>query len=122
MANVLHVLPDLDGDELGYVQLLVADMTEEEAMQFALMYRARRKDPQMILILTLVGFLGFAGIQRFVVGHIGLGVLYILTAGLCFVGIIVDLVNYRRIASDYNQKQAYEVALIMRRFTAPRAA
>jgi TM2 domain-containing membrane protein YozV len=122
MANVLHVLPDLDGDELGYVQLLMADMTEEEAMQFALMYRARRKDPQMILILTLIGFLGFAGIQRFVVGQIGLGVLYFFTGGLCLIGVIVDLVNYRRIASDYNQKQAYEVALIMRRFAAPRAS
>ncbi len=122
MANVLHVLPDLDGDELGYAQLLVADMTEEEAMQFALMYRARRKDPQMILILTLIGFLGFAGIQRFVVGQIGLGILYFFTGGLCLIGVIVDLVNYRRIASDYNQKQAYEVALIMRRFAAPRAS
>ncbi len=122
MANVLHVLPDLDGDELGYAQMLVADMTEEEAMQFALMYRARRKDPQMILILTLIGFLGFAGIQRFVVGQIGLGILYFFTGGLCLIGVIVDLVNYRRIASDYNQKQAYEVALIMRRFAAPRAS
>lgn len=122
MANVLHVLPDLDGDELGYAQILVADMTEEEAMQFALMYRARRKDPQMILILTLIGFLGFAGIQRFVVGQIGLGILYFFTGGLCLIGVIVDLVNYRRIASDYNQKQAYEVALIMRRFAAPRAS
>jgi len=121
MANVFQFLPDLDGDELSYVQLLVTEMSEQEAQQFAMMYRARRKDPQMILILTLVGFLGFAGIQRFVLGQIGLGILYFFTLGLCYIGIIVDLVNYRSITSDYNQKQAYEVAMIMRRFASPRS-
>lgn len=115
MANVFQFLPDLDGDEMSYVQMLVAPMNDEQAMQFAMMYRARRKDPQMILILTLIGFLGFAGIHRFVIGQIGMGILYLLTGGLCWIGIIVDLVNYRKLASEYNQQQAYEVAQIMQR-------
>ncbi len=114
MANVFQFLPDLDGEELAYVNKLLSPMTDAQAQQFAMMYRARRKDPQMILILTLIGFLGFAGIQRFVLNQIGMGILYLLTFGLCYIGIIVDLVNYRKLANDYNQQQAYEVATLMR--------
>ncbi len=114
MANVFQYLPDLDGDELAYVNMIVSDMTDTQAQQFAMMYRSRRKDPQMILILTLVGFLGFAGIQRFVLNQIGMGILYFLTGGFCGIGTIVDLVNYRKLSSEYNQQQAYEVANLMR--------
>lgn len=114
MANVFQYLPDLDGDELAYVNMILADMSDEQAQQFAMMYRSRRKDPQMILLLTLVGFLGFAGINRFVLNQIGMGIIYLLTAGFCFVGIIIDLVNYRKLASEYNQQQAYDVANLMR--------
>jgi TM2 domain-containing membrane protein YozV len=114
MANVFQFMPDLDGEELMYVNMLVTPMTDAQAQQFAMIYRSRRKDPQMILILTLVGFLGFAGIQRFVLNQIGMGILYLFTAGLCFVGVIIDLVNYKKLASEYNQMQAYEVATLMR--------
>lgn len=114
MANVFQYLPDLDGDEFAYVNMLVGPMTEEQAQIFTSMYRARRKDPQMILILTLIGFFGFAGVNRFVLGQIGMGILYFFTAGLCFIGIIIDLVNYRKVTSEYNQQQAYEVANLMR--------
>ena len=114
MANVFQYLPDLDGDELAYVNMIIADMTDEQAQQFSMMYRARRKDPQMILMLTLVGFLGIAGINRFVLNQIGMGILYLLTGGFCLIGVIVDLVNYRKLASEYNQQQAYDVANLMR--------
>ena len=63
MANVLRHLPELEGMELGYIQGLMKSMDEEEASLFAQVYRARRKDPQMILILTLLGFFGFAGLH-----------------------------------------------------------
>ena len=114
MANVFQFLPDLDGDELAYVNMLLSDMTDSQAQQFSMMYRSRRKDPQMILLLTLVGFLGFAGVQRFVLNQIGMGLVYFFTWGFCVIGIIVDLVNYKRLAGEYNQQQAYEVANLMR--------
>lgn len=121
MANVFQYLPDLDGDEFAYVNMIVGPMTDEQAQIFTSMYRARRKDPQMIMILTLIGFFGFAGINRFVLGQIGMGVLYFFTAGLCFIGIIIDLVNYRKVTSEYNQQQAYEVANLMRAMSAQAA-
>ncbi len=113
MANVLRHLPELEGMELGYIQGLMKSMDEDQASLFAQVYRARRKDSQMILILTLLGFFGFAGLHRFILGQIGLGILYILTLGLCFIGTIVDLVNYKSLAYEYNIKVAHETMNIL---------
>lgn len=109
MANVLQYLPEIVGDEQMFIGRLFQDMDDETASQFSNVYRVRRKDPQTILLLTLVGFLGFAGIQRFFVDQIGMGILYLLTAGICFVGTIIDLVNYRKIAFEFNQQQAQQI-------------
>ncbi|NVJ86213.1 MAG: TM2 domain-containing protein [Algoriphagus sp.] len=113
MANVLRHLPELEGMELGYIQGLLKNMDDEQASLFAQVYRARRKDAQMILILTLLGFFGFAGLHRFILGQIGLGILYILTVGLCFIGTIVDLVNYKSLAYEYNIKMAHETLAML---------
>ncbi|EPR71848.1 TM2 domain-containing protein [Cyclobacterium qasimii] len=113
MANVLRHLPELEGMELGYIQGILKDMNEEQAGLFAQVYRARRKDSQMILILTLIGFFGFAGLHRFILGQIGLGILYLFTVGLCFVGTIVDLVNYKSLTYEYNIKMAQETLTLL---------
>ncbi len=114
MANTMNLLPELDGEEMMYVQNLLKDFSDQQAAQFASMYRSRRRDPQTILLVTIVGFLGFAGIQRFMTDQIGMGVLYFFTAGLCFIGTIVDLVNYKKIAFDYNQMQAQQLAVMVK--------
>ncbi|WP_143961052.1 TM2 domain-containing protein [Litoribacter populi] len=119
MANVLRHLPELEGMELGYIQGILKNMNEEQAHMFAQVYRARRKDAQMVLILSLVGFVGFAGLHRFVLGQIGLGILYLLTAGLCFIGTIVDLVNYKSLAYEYNVKVAHETLSMMSHMNNP---
>lgn len=116
MANVLRHLPELEGMELGYIQGLMKNMDEDQASLFAQVYRARRKDSQMILILTLIGFFGFAGLHRFILGQVGLGILYILTLGLCFIGTIVDLVNYKSLAYEYNIRMAHETLAMISSF------
>ena len=113
MANVLRHLPELEGMELGYIQGILKNMDDEQANLFAQVYRARRKDNQMVLILCLLGFFGFAGLHRFILGQIGLGILYIFTIGLCFIGTIVDLVNYKSLAYEYNIKIAHETISMM---------
>ncbi|AWW28911.1 hypothetical protein DN752_01495 [Echinicola strongylocentroti] len=113
MANVLKHLPELEGMELGYIQGILKNMDDEQAGLFAQVYRARRKDSQMVLILALLGFFGFAGLHRFVLGQIGLGILYFFTIGLCWIGTIVDLVNYKSLAYEYNIKIAHETLSMM---------
>lgn len=114
MANVLQLLPELIGEEQAFINNIIKDMDDDGAQQFANVYRVRRKDPQTILLLTLVGFLGIAGIQRFIVDQIGLGILYLLTGGICMIGTIVDLINYKSIAFEYNIKQAQQIAAMVR--------
>lgn len=114
MARVIDVLPELSGEEMLYVQTLIKDMDDEKARTFASVYRTRRKDPQTILITALLGLVIIAGIHRFIMGQIGMGILYLFTAGLCFIGTIVDLVNHQKLAFEHNQKMANEVLSIVR--------
>lgn len=114
MANIMEIMPDLDGDEMVFVQGLIKDMDDQQAHMFASAYRPRRRDPLLILLTACLGLLGIAGIQRFILGHIGLGLLYFFTAGICLIGTIVDLVTYQRLAFEYNQRIAQQVATMIR--------
>jgi TM2 domain-containing membrane protein YozV len=114
MARVIDVLPEITGEEMLYVQSLIKDMDDEKARTFASVYRARRKDPQLILITALLGLVVLAGIHRFIMGQIGMGLLYLFTGGLCLIGTIVDLVNHQKLAFENNRKVANEVQALIR--------
>lgn len=114
MNRILKLLPELEGEEMSTVQYAIKDLSDEDAESFAHIYRSRRKDPQMILIFSLVGLFVLPGLQRFFVNQIGMGILYLFTAGLCFIGSIVDLVNYKKLAQEYNVQVLSEILSIMR--------
>jgi len=114
MANVMNLLPEIDGEEMVFVQGLIKEWGDQGAQQFANIYRARRKDPQIILLTTILGFVVIAGVQRFILGEIGMGILYLFTGGLCLIGTIVDLVNYKKMTFDYNAKIAQQVAVMVK--------
>ena len=112
MANILQLMPYLEGEELMYVQQLIKDFDDEHAQQFASVY-----SPTTIMILTLLGLMGIAGIQRFILNQVGMGILYFLTAGLCLIGTIIDLVNYKKLSFEYNSKEAQQVASLVKNFS-----
>ena len=113
MAQVLKYLPELSGEELSFIATFFKEMNDEEAEQFSKIYRARRREPMLVLVSALVGFFMIPGLQRFILNQIGMGILYLFTIGLCFVGSIVDIVTYQRLAFEYNSKVAKEVLTIM---------
>lgn len=117
-SNYLLSLPGMDNTELQFLQNLMAGMTEPQKQQFTSIYSARRKDPQTILLLSLLGLVVIAGIHRFVLEQIGMGILYFFTGGLCLVGTIVDAINYKSLAWEYNQKKALESSNIAKTFLA----
>jgi TM2 domain-containing membrane protein YozV len=114
MAKVITYLPELEGQELAFVQQILETMDDAQAASFASIYRERRKDPQTILILSLLGFIGIAGIQRFVLDQVGMGLLYLLTGGICLIGTIVDVVSYKRLTFEFNERKAREAATLIR--------
>ena len=109
MSNVLDFVPEAVGDEALYLNKLFSEMSEEKIAKFANVYRARRKDPQTIMILCLLGFFIVAGVHRYVLNQVGMGILYTLTGGLCLIGTIVDLVNYKDMTFQYNRGVAQEI-------------
>jgi TM2 domain-containing membrane protein YozV len=115
MADILRVMPELEGEELLYVRGLVEPMTDDDAVLFANAYRSQRRDSTNVLLLTLLGFVVLAGLQRFYVGQIGMGIAYLLTAGFCFIGTIIDLINHKSLALKYNQEKAANIVATMTR-------
>jgi TM2 domain-containing membrane protein YozV len=112
-------LKGMSPDEYSYLRQILTEMNERQSQNFVAFYSTRRKDPQEILLFTLLGFLGIAGIQRFIIGNTGMGILYILTAGLCFIGTIVDIINHKALTFEYNRKAANESALLVKMMDNP---
>lgn len=114
MSKVIRYMPELVGEEQVAAAQWMKDMTEEQAQHFAHVQRQRRKDETVTLIMALVGLFGIAGLHRFYLGQVGMGLLYFLTAGLCFIGTIVDLFNHKTLTAKYNVEQANDVAQLIR--------
>ena len=111
LTNLLY---DTTPEELITIDSMTKDFSENEIQQFVMMYRSKRKDPQTILLCCLLGLVGFAGIHRFIMNEMGMGILYFFTAGLCFIGTIVDIINHKQLALDFNQRMIAETLAMMR--------
>ena len=106
--NPYMAFPGITPEEMGFLQQGTADLNENQKKYFYMVYSGKRKSPQDILIFTLIGFFGVAGVQRFVLGEVIMGILYLFTGGFCLIGTVIDLINHKTLASDYNRKMAYE--------------
>ena len=95
-------------EEVGFLNQATAELDEQQKNRFLTIYSTKRRNPQDILLVTLLGFIWISGIQRFMLGQVGMGVLYFFTGGLCFIGTIVDLINHKSLTDEYNRKMAYE--------------
>ena len=110
----MELLPNLEEHEMVYVQGLIKDFTDDQARQFAFGYGSKRRDPLLILLAAGAGLVGFAGIHRFIIDHIGMGLLYLFTGGICLIGTIIDMINYKTLALEYNQDVAARTAQLVR--------
>jgi TM2 domain-containing membrane protein YozV len=99
---------DMTAEEMAFLQQATAALDDSQKKYFYMVYSSKRKNSQEILIFTLLGFVGFAGIHRFVLGQIGMGLVYFFTIGFCWIGTIIDLVNNKSLTLEYNKNMAYE--------------
>jgi TM2 domain-containing membrane protein YozV len=116
-ANDLMLgIPGIEPDELMFLQQVLKDIPAEKDAQFISLYNGRRKKPSDVLIGCILGFIIIGGVQRFMVGQIGMGILYLFTGGLCVIGTIVDTINHKKLAFEFNQKAAFESAAMVKAF------
>lgn len=106
--NLVSLIPSIEGQELVYLQALTKELTDSQLHNFITIYNSKRRKADQVLLGCVLGFVLVAGVQRFMVGQIGMGLLYLFTGGLCLIGTIVDTVNHKRLAFEYNQKMAIE--------------
>jgi len=113
MNPILQYLPEVQGEELFYLEQTCEFMDEKQLAQFCTIYRARRRDPQNVLLITLPGFFVIAGLQRFYVGQMGMGLLHLFTGGFCLIGTIVDVINHKKLALEYNLKEMRQLVTMV---------
>ena len=104
----LKYLYDVSPEELITINSRTQGFSDDELTHFCMIYRSKRKDPQTILLLCLLGLIFVAGIHRFVLGYTGMGILYFFTAGLCWIGTIVDAINHKTLTLEYNAQMITE--------------
>ncbi|NLM50355.1 MAG: TM2 domain-containing protein [Clostridiaceae bacterium] len=68
--------------------------------KFALLQSIELKDPTVILVISI--FLGSLGIDRFMIGDIGMGILKLLTLGVCGILTIIDWFTISKKAKELN--------------------
>lgn len=106
--KTFNMIPGIDLEEFQFLKGVTKELREDQMQTFLSIYNGKRQKPDTVLICALIGLLGVGGVQRFLLGQIGMGILFLLTVGLCYIGTIVDIVNYKRLALEYNQEMAYE--------------
>ena len=100
-----YAISNLEGDELLELKQITQGYSEDKLKNFVALYKTKRKDPQTGMILGIIPFvISIHGIQRFYYGQIGMGILYLLTGGLCLVGTVIDLVNNKKLALAANKE------------------
>lgn len=84
-------------EKIVYLKDKLRAMDEDK---FSLISAVELKDPTTILLVSI--FLGSFGIDRFMIGDTGMGILKLLTLGVCGILTIVDWFTISKKVKDLN--------------------
>ena len=82
------------------IVFLKQKLLEIDETKFSLVSAVEMKDPTTLLLVSI--FLGTLGIDRFMLGETGMGILKLLTVGLCGVLTIIDWFTIQKKTRDLN--------------------
>ena len=82
------------------IVFLKEKLLEADESKFSLASTVEFKDPTTILLISI--FLGGLGIDRFMLGDTGMGILKLLTCGVCGILTIVDWFTVQKKAKELN--------------------
>lgn len=84
-------------EKIMYIKEKLAAMDENK---FAMISTIEMKDPTTILLVSI--FLGTLGVDRFMLGDIGMGILKLLTCGVCGILTIIDWFTISKKTKELN--------------------
>ena len=84
-------------EKIMYIKEKLAAMDENK---FAMISTIEMKDPTTILLVSI--FLGGLGVDRFMLGDIGMGILKLLTCGVCGILTIIDWFTVSKKTKELN--------------------
>ncbi|MGQ9662008.1 MAG: TM2 domain-containing protein [Kiritimatiellia bacterium] len=87
-------------------------MTDNQKIRFISQYNSEKKDRTIAMVLSIV--LGYLGVDRFYVGDTGLGILKLLTFGLCGIMTVIDWFLIMGRVDEYNRTKAQEIAALIK--------
>lgn len=87
--------------------MLVQNLTDQQKMLFQSQYSSEKKDPTTVLVLSVL--FGTLGVDRFMLGDTGMGLLKLFTGGLCGILWLIDLFTTKGRADEYNRRKAQEI-------------
>lgn len=96
--------------ELGAAEiaLLTKDLDDSKKMIFQSQYAGEKKDRGTATILALFMY------DRIWLGDIGLGIVKLLTLGLCGLWTLIDLFTAGSRCDEYNRRKAEEIVAALR--------
>lgn len=92
----------LPADQIQYISQRLENLTDE---QVTVLFTLDFKDPTLMLLISFIA--GSFGVDRFVLGHIGLGIGKLLTGGGCGIWAIVDLFLIMDATRQANAQKLY---------------
>ena len=101
IANNAKYFP---AEDVSYISERLEVLTEQE---LAKIYSLSFQDPTMVLIISLFG--GSIGIDRFMLGQVGLGIGKLLTGGGCGIWTIIDWFLIMDATRKSNAQKLFEV-------------
>lgn len=94
MFNNMKYFPS---NRLTYIKERLASLDDN---RFMMITSIELKDPTTMLIISI--FLGTLGIDRFMLNDVGMGILKLLTCGVCGILTIIDWVNIQTMTQEWN--------------------
>ena len=90
----------LPAEKIVFLKQKLLDLDEN---RFSVVSTMEFKNPTTLLLVSI--FLGSLGIDRFMLGAVGLGILKLLTLGLCGILTIIDWFTVQKRTRDQNYNE-----------------
>lgn len=87
--------------------LIREKMAQIDDSRYATISSVELKDPTTMLLVSI--FLGELGVDRFIMEETGMGILKLLTAGLCGILWLIDLIGITKKVKEYNYNELMKI-------------